>query len=114
MEKLEYKNSPVLGFILNSKYYLYDRYSNSIFTVPRIFFEYLDDLISLDTDEFTQKYHNIFSKEEIIDLFKTLDYCQNDKKHIIGIIVQLVRHNKVIPSYKPERYNIIEVNDYAD
>jgi hypothetical protein len=24
------------------------------------------------------------------------------------------RHNKVIPSYKPERYNIIEVNDYAD
>lgn len=82
MEKLEYKNSPVLGFILNSKYYLYDRYSNSIFTVPRIFFEYLDDLISLDTDEFTQKYHNIFSKEEIIDLFKTLDYCQNDKKLI--------------------------------
>ena len=80
MEKLEYKNSPVLGFILNSKYYLYDRYSNSIFTVPRIFFEYLDDLISLDTDEFTQKYHNIFSKEEIIDLFKTLDYCQKRQK----------------------------------
>jgi hypothetical protein len=33
---------------------------------------------------------------------------------MIGIIVQLVRHNKVIPSYKPERYNIIEVNDYTD
>lgn len=30
------------------------------------------------------------------------------------IIVHLVRHNKVIPSYKPEQYNIIEVNDYAD
>ena len=82
MEKLEYKNSPMLGFILNSKYYLYDRYSNSIFTVPRIFFEYLDDLISLDTNGFTQKYHNIFSKEEIINLFNTLDYCQNKKKSI--------------------------------
>jgi len=31
-----------------------------------------------------------------------------------GIIVHLVRHNKVIPSYKPEQYNIIEMNDYAD
>lgn len=30
------------------------------------------------------------------------------------IIVHLVRYNKVIPSYKPEQYNIIEVNDYAD
>jgi len=25
-----------------------------------------------------------------------------------------IRHNKVIPLYKPERYNILEVNDYAD
>lgn len=31
-----------------------------------------------------------------------------------GIITPISRHNKVIPSYKPERYNIIEVNDYAD
>lgn len=35
-------------------------------------------------------------------------------KKKIGIIVHLVRHNKAIPSYKPEQYNIIEVNDYAD
>ena len=33
---------------------------------------------------------------------------------IIGIIKPINRHNKVIPSHKPERYNIIEVNDYAD
>ena len=33
---------------------------------------------------------------------------------IIGIIKPINRHNKVIPSHKPERYDIIEVNDYAD
>lgn len=31
-----------------------------------------------------------------------------------GIIIPIRRHNKVIPLCKPERYNILEVNDYAD
>ena len=32
----------------------------------------------------------------------------------IGIIVLADRNDKVIPQIKPERYNIIEVNDNAD
>ena len=32
----------------------------------------------------------------------------------IGIIVPENRNDKVIPRIKPERYNIIEVNDNAD
>ena len=32
----------------------------------------------------------------------------------ISIISPVIKHNKVIPLHKPERYNIIEVNDYAD
>jgi hypothetical protein len=47
-------------------------------------------------------------------LSRTIQVYHQSQLYIIGIIVQLVRHNKVIPSYKPERYNIIEVNDYAD
>ena len=31
-----------------------------------------------------------------------------------GIIIPIRQHNKVIPLYKPERYNVFEVNDYAD
>ena len=45
---------------------------------------------------------------------RTIQVYHQSQLYMIGIIVQLVRHNKVIPSYKPERYNIIEVNDYAD
>jgi hypothetical protein len=36
------------------------------------------------------------------------------QKRKIGIIVPKNRNDKVIPQIKPERYNIIEVNDYAD
>lgn len=32
----------------------------------------------------------------------------------IGIIVLVNRNDKVIPQIEPERYNIFEVNDYAD
>ena len=33
---------------------------------------------------------------------------------IISIIILFIRYNKVIPLHKPERYNILEMNDYAD
>ena len=32
----------------------------------------------------------------------------------IGIIIPFSGHNKVIPQNKSARYNVIEVNDYAD
>ena len=44
---------------------------------------------------------------------RTIQVYHQSQLYKIGIIVQFFRHNKVIPSYKPERYNIIEVNDYA-
>lgn len=34
--------------------------------------------------------------------------------HRIDIIMSSSKYNKVIPSYKPERYDILEMNDYAD
>lgn len=37
-------------------------------------------------------------------------YCSTK----ISIIIPFIRYNKVISLHKPERYNILEVNDYAD
>jgi len=34
--------------------------------------------------------------------------------HKISIIISIDRYNKVIPLSKSARYNIFEVNDYAD
>ena len=64
-------------------------------------------------------YRHIRTSKEIIrnllnDSTRTIQVYHQSQLYKIGIIVQFFRHNKVIPSYKPERYNIIEVNDYAD
>ena len=44
---------------------------------------------------------------------RTIQVYHQSQLYIIGIIVQFFRHNKVIPSHKPERYNIAAVNLFA-
>ena len=49
-----------------------------------------------------------------ISFARRIQACDHAFKEKIGIIVPDNRNDKVIPQIKPERYNIIEVNDNAD
>ncbi len=51
---------------------------------------------------------------EYANLARRKQAYNHTNKRKIGIIMLTNQNDKVIPQIKPERYNIIEVNDNAD
>lgn len=77
MKTIYYKKVPALGFEKNGRFYIYDRYSNKIISVPQIIYLILDDLVSLDVNCLIEKYGDSIEEDDIRRLVSTFKSIQN-------------------------------------